>query len=267
MTDVWAPLRAIYTKEGGQTGHSRAHVSRLTVAVVRLRGRSPPCADRRRGAIVDTSGSSRTFSFPTEGTTLMAAPIALSVTQPIATRVWATAMSYVVIYGVSFAFLAPPATQLAMQGLSAYDARTATFTLLLMAALTVTFGAGTFAYSVGWRVESDLRRRRTTERRALIEFASFGAVLSLATAGIYVAIVSTAGGITSSLIGAAALALVLPGLAAALFTRSVVDHVAAAKRELVATSLSALAVIVLTNYLIVGSLPALADLPQLLGVK
>jgi len=197
----------------------------------------------------------------------MAAPITLSVIQPLATRAWATAISYVVIYGVSFAFLAPPATQLAMQGYSGYAGQTATFALLLMAALTVTFGAGAFAYSVGWRVESDLRRHRTTERRALIEFAGFGAVLAVSTAVIYLAIVGGSTGITASLVGAAVLALVLPGLAAALFTRSVVDHVAAAKRELFATSLSAIAVVVLTNYLIVGSLPALADLPQLFGLK
>ena len=197
----------------------------------------------------------------------MAAPIALSVTQPLATRVWATAISYVVIYGVSFAFLAPPATQLAMQGQSGYTASSATFALILMAALTVTFGAGTFAYSVGWRVESDMRKHRTTERKALIEFASFGALLTLSTAAIFVVIAGAESGVTTSLIGAAVLALVLPGLAAALFTRSVVDHVAGAKRELYATTLSAIAVIVLTNYLIVGSLPALADLPQLFGLK
>jgi hypothetical protein len=197
----------------------------------------------------------------------MAAPITLSLIQPIATRTWATATSYVVIYGVAFAFLAPPATQLAMHGYAGYESQTPTFALLLMAALTVTFGAGAFAYSVGWRVESDLRKRQTTPRRAFIEFASFGALLSLSTAAIYLVIVGGSGGITASLIGAAVLALVVPGLAAALLTRSVVDHVAAAKRELFATSLSALAVIVLTNYLIVGSLPALADLPQLFGLK
>jgi hypothetical protein len=42
--------------------------------------------------------------------------------------------------------------------------------------------------------------------------------------------------------------------------------VAAAKRDIFATSLSALVVIVLVNYLIVGSLPDLADLPQLFGL-
>ncbi len=197
----------------------------------------------------------------------MAVPLTMSVIQPLATRAWATAISYVVIYGVSFAFLAPPATQLAMRGFTGYGSQTASFALLLMAALTVTFGAGTFAYSVGWRVESDLRKRRTTERRAFIEFAGFGALLAVATAVIYLAIMSGSGGITTSLVGAAVLALVIPGLAAALFTRSVMDHVAAAKRDLVATSLSALAVIALTNYLIVGSLPALAELPQLFGLK
>jgi len=197
----------------------------------------------------------------------MAAPITLSVIQPLATRAWATAISYVVIYGVSFAFLAPPATQLAMQGYTGYESQTATFALLLMAALTVTFGAGAFAYSVGWRVESDLRKRQTTPRRAFVEFAGFGALLALSTAVIFLVIVGGTGGITASLVGAAVLALVLPGLAAAFFTRSVVDHVAAAKREMFATSLSALVVIVLTNYLIVGSLPALADLPQLFGLK
>jgi hypothetical protein len=35
---------------------------------------------------------------------------------------------------------------------------------------------------------------------------------------------------------------------------------------LFATAVSALAVIVLVNYLIVGSLPPLADLPQLFGL-
>lgn len=197
----------------------------------------------------------------------MAAPITLSVVQPLATRAWATAISYVVIYGVSFAFLAPPATQLAMQGYTGYETQNATFALLLMAALTVTFGAGSFAYSVGWRVESDIRNHRMTPRRASIEFAGFGALLTAATAVIYLIVVGGSGGNAGSLIGSAALGLVLPGLAAALFTRSVVDHVAAAKRELFATSISALAVIVLTNYLIVGSLPAVADLPQLFGLK
>lgn len=197
----------------------------------------------------------------------MAVPLTRSLVQPLATRAWATASSYVVIYGVTFAFLAPPATQLAMNGYVGYETQTAAFALILIAALTVTFGAGTFAYSVGWRVESDLRKHRTTERRALVEFAGFGSLLALSTAVIYLAIVGGSRGITTSLIGSAVLALVIPGLAAALFTRSVMGHVAAAKRELFATSLSALAVIVLTNYLIVGSLPALADLPQLFGLK
>lgn len=194
-------------------------------------------------------------------------PLGVSATQPLAMRVWATAISYVVIYGVTFAFFAPPATHLAAQGYAGYDTATATFALLLMAALTVTFGAVTFAYSVGWRVESDLRMRRMSARRGNLEFAAFGALLAFATAGIYLMIVSTSGEMSSSLVGAAALALVAPGLAAAFFTRAVVDHVAAAKRELFATSLSAIVVIVLTNYLIVGSLPPLADLPQLFGLK
>lgn len=197
----------------------------------------------------------------------MAIPLTASATQPLAMRTWATASSYVVIYGVAFAFLAPPATHLAMQGYVGYETQTAAFALLLMAALTVTFGAVTFAYSVGWRVEADRRKNRTTERRALVEFAGLGSLLAVLTAGTYLAIVSESGGITSSLIGSAVLGLLIPGIAAALFTRSVVGHVAAAKRELFATTLSALAVIVLTNYLIAGSLPALAEVPQLFGLQ
>lgn len=230
-------------------------------------GRPVAFAAAAIGVIVEASGSTEDVSYPTEGTILMAAPLAVSVTQPLAMRAWATAISYVVIYGVTFAFLAPPATQLATQGYTGYNAATVSFALILMAALTVTFGAGAFSYSVGMRIEKDVRGHRTTERRALVEFAGFGALLSLATAAVFVTVVGAAGGISASLVGGALLALVGPGLAAALFTRSVVDHVAAARRELVATSLSALAVIVLTNYLIVGSLPALADLPQLFGLK
>ena len=226
-------------------------------------------------AIVEASGSKEATP-PTEGKrTLMAAPITIpavrpisaSALQPLAMRVWATAISYVVIYGVTFAYFAPPATHLAAQGFAGYDTATATFALLLMAALTVTFGAIAFAYSVGWRVESDVRNRRTSPQRANIEFAAFGTLLALATAGVYLMVMSTSGELSQSLVGAAALALVAPGLAAALFTRAVVDHVAAAKRELFTTTLSALVVIVLTNYLIVGSLPPLADLPQLFGLQ
>ncbi len=196
-----------------------------------------------------------------------ATPITAAALQPLAMRAWATAISYVVIYGVTFAFFAPPATHLAAQGYAGYDTTTATFALLLMAALTVTFGAVTFAYSVGWRVESDLRKHRMSERRGNVEFTAFGALLALATAAIYLVVVSWDGEISQSLVGAATLALVVPGLAAAFFTRAVVDHVAGAKRELFATTLSALVVIVLTNYLIVGSLPPLADLPQLFGLR
>jgi hypothetical protein len=79
-------------------------------------------------------------------------------------------------------------------------------------------------------------------------------------------VVVSGSGVSLSLIGASVLGLVVPGMVAAFCTRSVIDHVAAAKRDIFATSLSALVVIVLVNYLIVGSLPDLADVPQLFGL-
>lgn len=188
------------------------------------------------------------------------------VAQPLARRAWATAISYIVIYGVVFAFFAPPATALATAERSGYSASTASFALLLLAALTVTFGAIIFAFSVGWRVESDLRRRRTSQARAIYEFALLGTLLSLATAALFLVVMGGPSALTPSLLGAAGLALVVPGLAAALFTLPVVDHVAASTRDFLATSVGALTVIVLTNYLIVGALPSLADLPQLFGL-
>ncbi len=105
-----------------------------------------------------------------------------------------------------------------------------------------------------------------SEARGSVEFASLGTLLALATGGVFLFVVSGGATISTSLMGAAALGLVVPGMVAAIFTRSVVDHVAAAKRDILATSLGALTVIVLVNYLIVGSLPSLADLPQLFGL-
>lgn len=194
--------------------------------------------------------------------TLAAPPVA----QPLATRALATAASYVVIYGVAFAFLAPPATQMAAGGYAALDAASVSFALILIAALTVTFGATIFGYSVGWKVESDVRNNRMSQTRGSVEFATLGTLLALATGGVFLLIVTGGTGISASLIGAAVLGLVMPGMVAAFFTRSAVEHVAAAKRDLLATSASALVVIVLVNYLIVGSLPPLADLPQLFGL-
>lgn len=221
--------------------------------------------------IVEASGS-RERSTPWKGTTLMSAgtatvarPIARA-PQPLARRAWATAISYIVIYGVTFAFFAPPATSLAMSEQSGYTTATASFALLLLAALTVTFGATVFGFAVGWRVEKDLRSKRTSPRRAAVEFALLGTLLSLATAGIFLMFMAHDNPVTPSLLGAAGLALVVPGLAAALFTLPVVDHVAANNRELITTSLGALVVIGLTNYLIVGALPSFADLPQLFGL-
>lgn len=196
----------------------------------------------------------------------MATIAAPKMAQPLATRALASAASYVVIYGVTFAFFAPPATQLASRGFAGLDAASVSFALLLIAALTVTFGATIFGYSVGWKVESDVRNRRMSETRGSIEFASLGTVLALATGGVFLYVVSGGTAISSSLIGAAVLGLVVPGMVAAMCTRSVVDHVAAAKRDILATSAGALTVIVLVNYLIVGSLPSLADLPQLFGL-
>ncbi len=196
----------------------------------------------------------------------MATLVASPATQPLARRALASAASYVVIYGVTFAFFAPPATQLASGGYSALDASTVTFALLLIAALTVTFGATIFGYSVGWKVESDVREHRMSETRGVVEFASLGTLLALATAGIFLLIVAGGTGVSLSLIGAAVLGLVVPAMVAAFCTRSVVEHVAVAKRDLFATSLSALVVIVLVNYLIVGSLPSFADVPQLYGL-
>ncbi|WP_291380348.1 hypothetical protein [Demequina sp.] len=186
--------------------------------------------------------------------------------QPLATRALASAASYVVIYGVTFAFFAPPATWLAAGGYSARDATSVTFALLLIAALTVTFGATIFGYSVGWKIESDVRKQRMTQTRGAVEFASLGTLLALATAGVFLLIVTGGTAASPSLMGAAALGLVVPGMVAAICTGSVTAHVAAAKRDIFATSLSALVVIVLVNYLIVGSLPPLADLPQLFGL-
>ena len=199
------------------------------------------------------------------GTATVARPIARA-PQPLARRAWATAISYIVIYGVTFAFFAPPATSLAMSEQTGYSTATASFALLLLAALTVTFGATVFGFAVGWRVESDLRRKRTSPRRAAYEFALLGTLLSLATAAIFLLFMSNVTAVTPSLLGAAGLALVVPGLAAALFTLPVVDHVAANNRELITTSVGALVVIGLTNYLIVGALPSFADLPQLFGL-
>ncbi len=196
----------------------------------------------------------------------MATPIAIATVQPLATRALASAASYVVIYGVTFAFFAPPATQMAASGYAALDAASVSFALILIAALTVTFGATIFGYSVGWKVESDVRNHRMSQTRGAIEFGSLGALLALSTAGVFLLIVTGGAGVSLSLVGAAVLGLVVPGMVAACCTRSVVDHVAAAKRDIVATSASALVVIVLVNYLIVGSLPPLADLPQLFGL-
>lgn len=196
----------------------------------------------------------------------MATLVASKAAQPLATRALASAASYIVIYGVTFAFFAPPATQLAAGGYAALDAASVSFALLLMAALTVTFGATTFGYLVGWRVESDVRHHRMTQARGSVEFASLGTLLALATAGVFLLIVTGGTGISLSLMGSAVLGLVVPGMVAAFCTRSVVEHVAAAKRDLFATSLSALVVIVLVNYLIVGSLPPLTELPQLFGL-
>ena len=197
---------------------------------------------------------------------IMATLVASRVAQPLATRALASAASYVVIYGVTFAFFAPPATQLAAGGYTALDAASVSFALLLIAALTVTFGATIFGYTVGWRVESDVRSQRMTETRGSVEFASLGTLLALATAGVFLLIVTGGTNISPSLMGAAVLGLVIPGMVAAFCTRSVMDHVAAAKRDILATSVSALVVIVLVNYLIVGSLPSLAELPQLFGL-
>ncbi len=185
---------------------------------------------------------------------------------PLATRALASTASYVVIYGVTFAFFAPPATRLAAGGYSAGDATSVTFALLLVAALSVTFGATTFGYSVGWKVESDVRRHRMSEARGTVEFAALGTLLALATAGVFLLIVTAGAAVSLSLVGAAVLGLVVPGTVAACCTRSVMGHVAAAKRDIIATCASALVVIVLVNYLIVGSLPPLADLPQLFGL-
>ncbi|MCB2413555.1 hypothetical protein LGT39_11950 [Demequina sp. TTPB684] len=196
----------------------------------------------------------------------MATRVETVAVQPLATRALASAASYVVIYGVTFAFFAPPATRLAASGYAALDATSVTFALLLVAALTVTFGATIFGYSVGWKVESDVRKRRMSETRGAMEFAVLGTLLALATAAVFIFIVTAGSGVSLSLVGAAALGLAVPGIMAACCTRSVVDHVAAAKRDIFATSLSALVVIVLVNYLIVGSLPSMADLPQLFGL-
>ena len=187
-------------------------------------------------------------------------------TLSVARRAWATAISYIVIYGVAFAFFAPPATSLATSEHSGYTASSASFALLLLAAVTVTFGASGFGFFVGWRVESDRRAKRTNTVRAVYEFALLGTLLAVATAALFLAIMSREMTVTPSLLGAAALALVVPGLAAALFTLPVVDHVAAKNRELISTTLGAAAVVVLTNYLIVGALPSFADLPQLFGL-
>ena len=184
---------------------------------------------------------------------------------PVARRALATSISFIVIYGVTFAFFAPPATALARSGGGGFDSTSSSFALLLIAALTLTFGATIFGYAVGWRVQADMRRRGVSTARAVYEFAMLGAILSLATAGLYLALMSMSAPLTVSQLGAAALALVVPGMAAALFTLPVVDHVAAKNREMIATSLSALVVIVLTNYLIASSLPSLADLPRLMG--
>lgn len=233
---------------------------------MRVRGPRARLAKPGGGVIVDASGSRKQYLpwkgkkvIPMSARTVHAAPA-------IGARVVATAASYVVIYGVTFAFFAPPATHLAGKGFVGYDATTSSFTLLLLAALTVTIGAVLFSAAVGYRVEHELQAERMSKHKALMEFAAPGLLMSLATAGIFVGVVGSDHGVTGSLVGAATLGLLIPGVVAALFTRSVVDHVAAAKREIVATTVSAIAVIGLTNYLIVGSLPSVADLPQLFGL-
>ncbi len=61
----------------------------------------------------------------------MATIAAPKMAQPLATRALASAASYVVIYGVTFAFFAPPATQLASSGFAGLDASGVSFALLL----------------------------------------------------------------------------------------------------------------------------------------
>lgn len=178
----------------------------------------------------------------------------------------ATASAFVVIYGVTFAFFAPPAMHVAVSGLNVYSAQTASFTMLMLAALMVTVGATAFGAVVGRLLEEGVRHHKLSAKRAMVEFGSLGALLSLAIGAVFVALVASESGVTLPLVGGAALGLVIPGAVAAMFTPSVVEHVQASRKELIGTALAAVVVIGVVNYVVMGSLPSLTDLPHLFGV-
>jgi hypothetical protein len=179
--------------------------------------------------------------------------------ESLAVRAWAATCVYVTIYGVAFLFLAGPATQ-ALAALGDPGAhRFVVFILWLVTAVVLTVGAALRSYTLDFMLDRRLQHTTMANWRIETAYALRGIIFALLAAGLFLGIGAVAvGGVSAPLLWAALWAFIVPGFAAGVLTHSVLPAVVSEKKQLVTVSGVALAVVVLSNYVLVGAVEPLS---------
>jgi hypothetical protein len=179
--------------------------------------------------------------------------------QSLAARAWFATCVYITIYGMGFLFLVGPATQQLANLGGASNQRFAAFGLWLVTAVVLTVGAALLHYTIDMMLERRYSRDDAPAWRVETAFAVRGLVFAVIAAGLFVAVGAVAvGGISVPLLWAAVLAFLIPGAIAGGFTHMITPTVMAEKRQMASVSGFAVAVVGLSNYVMVGAYAPLA---------
>jgi hypothetical protein len=174
--------------------------------------------------------------------------------QSLALRAWSATCVYVTIYGVAFLFMAGPATQSLSSTGTIVAQRYLVFGMWLVTAIVLTVGALLVSYTLDMMMERRFERAATSGWRMETAFAVRGVVFALLAAALFVGVASLAvGAVTGSLLWAATLAFVVPGVLAGGLTHTLTPGVMAEKRQLASVSVFAIAVVGVANYVMVGA--------------
>lgn len=181
--------------------------------------------------------------------------------QSLSVRAWASTCVYVIIFGVAFMFLVGPASAQLATTFDPSTQRMLTFVMWLVAAAILTVGALLLSYTVNVMVGRRYDDADAPQWREDVAFASRGVIFALLASGLFVGIgLIASGGITRGLIMAALLAFVIPGALAGALTHTVIPTVVAETKQLVTASGFAVAVVVVANYVLVGTVEPLMTL-------
>lgn len=192
-----------------------------------------------------------TYAIQTRGVNNTPSALSSARTAAHTTRsLWATGFAYAIVYGVAFAFLMGPASTFLVQSGHITAARSAHFTMIVIAALMVGVAAPALAVGLGSRVDSATSPSGRGPSSADAVFGTWAVLVSVAVAGMYVALATvTMGGYSSGIGWAAVVGVLVPGVLAGVTARTCGPQMARKARDFAGGAVGAMTVVGLAVYL------------------